>query len=74
MGSPVISTLLKAVINEHFIGFPGLDKTLIKKHLIPKIATENRHMRKKLSGLQSTKTPMYDTKTTYVTSKLISIV
>ena len=45
--SPVKSTFLKVINNKHFTSWPGLDKKLIKKHLLPSMATEVGHLNKK---------------------------
>ena len=53
-GWPVSSTFIKAIENNHFTTWPGLDPQLIKKHLPPSIATNKGHMHQERQGLQST--------------------
>ena len=52
--SPTKSTLLKAIKNNHFIGWPGLTSTLIQKHLPLTIPTIKGHLKQERQGLQST--------------------
>ena len=54
-GSPVISTFIQAIKNNHFLSWPGLTANLIKKHLTTRIATMKGHMRREAQHLQSTK-------------------
>ena len=42
--SPVVSTFLHAVKNNHFITWPGLTPQLITKHLTKKIAAAKGHL------------------------------
>ena len=46
---------LKAIKNGHFYTWPGLDVTLVAKHLTPSILTAKGHMHQEKGGLQSTK-------------------
>ena len=54
--SPVKSTFIKAINNNHFTTWPGLNSPLIQKHLRPSIATTKGHLKQEKQGLQSTKT------------------
>ena len=60
--SPVISTFLHAVKNNHFITWPGLTPRLITKHLTKKIATAKGHLNQERKHLQSTKPHQHDYK------------
>ena len=53
--SPVLSTWVQAIDNNHFTTWPGLSK-LVKKHLPKSIATAEGHIKQEKQGLQSTKT------------------
>ena len=58
LGSPVESTLLKAMRNGHFTSFPAaFNKDLIRKHLPKSIATAQGHMKHEKQGWQSTTKP-----------------
>ena len=52
--SPVVSTFVKAIKNNHFTTWPGLSEKLITKHLPPAIATSFGHQNKERQGVQST--------------------
>ena len=56
--SPTKDTFLKAIKNNHFIGWPGLTATLIQKHLTPTIASIKGHLKQEKQGLQSTSTKL----------------
>ena len=59
--SPVQSTLVYAINNNHFTSWPGLTSTLITKNLAPVLATEKGHIRQEKQNLQSTKSgPTYE--------------
>lgn len=58
--SPVISTFLQAVKNNHFITWPGRTPQLITKYLTKKIATAKGHLNQERKHLQSTKTNPHD--------------
>ena len=53
--SPVAHTFLKAIKNNQFLGWPGLNEKLIKKHLPLMPATVKGHLHQEKQGLQSTK-------------------
>jgi hypothetical protein len=53
--SPVPSTFIKAIKNNHFTTWPGLDVELITKHLVPTLATTKGHLHQERQNLQSTK-------------------
>ena len=53
--APVKSTFTKAVKNNHFVSWPGLDPALISKHLEVNESTIKGHMNRESSNLQSTK-------------------
>jgi hypothetical protein len=55
--SPAPSTFIRAVKNNHFTTWPGLDAYSIKKHLTKSIATQLGHLNQERQGLQSTKVP-----------------
>ena len=55
MCSPVPSTWIKAINNNHFTTWPGLTTTLVKKYLQPSIATAKGHLNQEQKNLQSTK-------------------
>ena len=50
--SPTKDTFLKAIKNNHFIGWPGLNSNLITKHLTPTIASIKGHLKQEKQGLQ----------------------
>ena len=52
--SPSKSTFIKAIHNNHFIGWPGLSKSLIHNHLPISIPTVKGHLKQERQGLQST--------------------
>ena len=56
--APKSSTFIRAIKNGNFISWPGLDSTIIDKHLVPSIATAKGHLDQERKNLQSTKTPM----------------
>ena len=53
--SPRPSAFIKAIKNNHFISWPGLNQQLIIKHLPKTIATSLGHLTSERQGLQSTK-------------------
>ena len=58
--SPVQSTLVNAIKNNHFTLWPGLTSQLIGKNLSPALATVKCHLRQDRQNIQSTKTgPSY---------------
>ena len=60
--APVRSTFHKAIKNNHFITWPGLDAQLITKHLPIVESTVQGHMKREYSNLQSTKETTADEK------------
>ena len=62
--SPVPSTFIKAIKNNHFSTWPGLTSELITKHLPMSIATAKGHLNQERQNIQSTKTPSTDFKVT----------
>ena len=54
-GSPNASTFINAVQKGNFLTWPGLNVSLIKKHLPDCIATTKGHLNQERKGLQSTK-------------------
>lgn len=63
LGSPVTSTLLKAMKNGHFVSFPSaFNEDLIKNHLQKSIATVKGHLNQERHGIQSTKVQTDDYK------------
>jgi hypothetical protein len=59
--APVQSTWIRAIKNNHFSTWPGLNVELIKKHLPTSVATVQGHVKRERQGLQSTtnRTPPY---------------
>ena len=55
LGSPVTSTLLRAIRRGHLTTFPGLTINLISKHLPASIPTELGHQDQEAKHLRSTK-------------------
>ena len=55
MGSPVSSTLLRAIRRHHLTTFPGLSTNLISKHLPKSLATVLGHQDQEAKHLRSTK-------------------
>ena len=55
VGSPPVSTFVKAIRNGQFRSFPGLTAELITKHLPPSKATAKGHMVRQRQGVQSTR-------------------
>ena len=53
--SPVQSTLVNSINNNHFTSWPGLTPTLITKNLPPVLATAKGHLHQEKQNLQSTK-------------------
>ena len=53
--SPVKSTLLRAIKNNHFTTWPGMEYTFMNKHLSTNIATVKGHLNQERQHLQSTK-------------------
>ena len=58
--SPVKSTFLKAIEKNHFTTWPGLTTKLIKRDLLPNLATTLGHQRHDKHSLQSTKLKVID--------------
>jgi hypothetical protein len=58
LGSPVTSTLLRAISRGHLATFPGLTINLISKHLPASIATALGHQDQEAQHLRSTKKPV----------------
>ena len=58
LGSPVTSTLLRAIRRGHLATFPGLTINLISKHLPASIATALGHQDQEAQNLRSTKTTL----------------
>ena len=58
---PTKKTFLKAIKNNHFTTWPGLDVKLIKKHLPKSMYTYQGHLNSERQGLQSTKPNIKDT-------------
>jgi hypothetical protein len=54
LGSPAVSTLLRAIRRGHFISFPGLTTTLISKHLPKSIATTLGHQDQEAKNIRPT--------------------
>ena len=54
MGSPVVSTWIKAIDNNQFTTWPGLTAELVCKHLPLSIATTQGHLKQERQKLQST--------------------
>ena len=52
--APTKSTLVNAIKNNHFISWPGLDPSLITKHLALTESTVKGHMHRERQNLQST--------------------
>ena len=55
IGSPPVSTFVKAIRNGQFRSFPGLTAELITKHLPPSKATAKGHMVRRRQGVQATR-------------------
>ena len=55
LGSPVLSTLLRAIRRGHLVTFPGLTTNLISKHLPKSLATVLGHQDQEAKNLCSTK-------------------
>ena len=55
LGSPPVTTIVKAYRNNQLITFPGLESTLILRHLPRSRATAKGHMIRPRSGIQSTR-------------------
>jgi hypothetical protein len=53
--SPVKSTFLRAIKNNHFTTWPGLTPEIVNKALPPSLATEQGHLNQERQNLQSTK-------------------
>ncbi len=58
--SPVLSTLLYAIKNNHLITFPGINDINFAKHLPKSVFTAMGHLDQERSGLQSTKASTTD--------------
>ena len=54
--APKKSTFIRVIHNNQFTTFPGLDSTLVSKHLPPSVPTALGHIKQERQGLQSTKT------------------
>ena len=63
LGSPVPSTLLRAIRRGHLITFPGLTTTLISKHLPKSLATVLGHQDQEAKNIRSTTTFQFDNTT-----------
>ena len=59
MFSPVRSTFLKAIENNHFSTFPGLTTALIRRNLSDSVDTAKGHQNQERQGIQSTKPSKY---------------
>ena len=69
--SPLQSTLIKAIRNNHLFIWPGLDENLVTKHLPPSLNTAKGHLQQKRQHLQSTKyPPSTDEETNLVKARL----
>ena len=53
--APTKTTFIKAVKNNHFLSWPGLEPELMSKHLEINESTIKGHMKRERSNLQSTK-------------------
>ena len=53
--SPKISTLQKAIANNHFLTWPGIDQVDFKKLVLNSILTALGHLNQERNNLQSTK-------------------
>ena len=53
--SPVVSTFIKAINNNHFTTWPGLTAAIISKYLPASLATAKAHINQERQKLQSTK-------------------
>ena len=60
MFSPVRSTFLTAIENNHFSTFPGLTTALILRHLSDSVDTSRGHQNQECQGIQSTKPTKYE--------------
>ena len=60
MFSPVRSTFLTAIENNHFSTFPGLTMALIRCHLSDSVDTSKGHQNQERQGIQSTKPTKYE--------------
>jgi hypothetical protein len=58
LGSPVPSTLLRAIRRGHLTTFPGLTTNLISKHLPKSVATSLGHQDQEAKHLRSTQLPL----------------
>ena len=58
--SPPRSTLLKAINNNHFLGWPGIDDTSVKRLLSETMATAKGHLDQEQQHLQTTKHTTHD--------------
>jgi len=54
-GCPTKATFIAAIQNGNFTTWPGLNTSLIAKHLLPSIATGKGHMKQEQQRLQSTR-------------------
>jgi len=55
--SPTQSTLIRAIKNNHFIGFPGLTIENVRRHLPDSEATIGSHMDQQRQNIRSTRKP-----------------
>ena len=55
LGSPVVSTLLRAIRRGHLLSFPGLTSDLITKHLPKSVATVLGHQDQEARNIRSTR-------------------
>ena len=53
--SPVMSTMVQAIKNNHLTAWPGLSAKLITKNLPPVLATSKGHLNQERQNIQSTK-------------------
>ena len=51
---PVKKTWLKAIKNEQFVTWPGINTTYVAKHLTPTIATAKGYLEQKIKHINST--------------------
>ena len=58
--SPVISTLMKAIANDHFITWPGIEKLNFEKLVMDSVPMNLGHLNQERKNLQSTKHKLND--------------
>ena len=71
--SPSVTTFVKAIKKGHFITWPGLDATMIQKHLIVPVATAKGHLDQERKNLQSTQQVEATTTTNPTTDPTVDI-